>query len=204
MLTLGQLGCSSILRPLRISKATAHRSSERPPASWAHLILIETLHSGPMKNINISKMFYHRQVLFSAVSSVRFSSRGLFGPCMTGQEGHWESLIKCGMNTERSLSLASQAMSLHLSFSHILLSSPLLLSNWEGANGDVLLSYATSINSLCQEQHTIAHWVGHIPLWGIWGIFRKHCTGPTWCRFKGIYMVIFCKQLLFQHYQQQF
>lgn len=112
-----------------------------------------------------NKMFYHRQVLFSVVSSVQFSSRG---PCMTGQEGHSESLIKCGMNTERSLSLASQAMSLHLSFPRILLSSPLLLSNWEGASRDILLSYATSTYSLCQVQHTNALWVGDIPL-PLWG-----------------------------------
>ncbi len=61
-------------------------------------------------------MFHHSQALFSAVSSVHFSSRGLFGSCMTGQKGHSESLINCGMNTERSLSLGGQAMSLHLFF----------------------------------------------------------------------------------------
>lgn len=169
MLTLGQLGCSSILRPLRISQAhRCNRSSDRFPASRAHLILMATLHFGPAQNTNIikhlSEMFYHSQVLFSAVSNVHFSSRGLFGPCMTGQEGHSESLIKCGMNTERSLSLGGQAMSLHLPFPHSLSSSPLLLSNWEGAKGDVLLSYAISTYSLRQTQHTNAHWVGDIPL----------------------------------------
>jgi len=174
MLTLGQLGCSSILRPLRISQATAHRSSERSPASCAHLIRMGTLHFGPVRNINIRKMFYHRQVLFSAVSSIQFSSRG---PFMTGQKGHSESLIKCGMNTERSLSLASQAMSLHLSFPHILSSSPLLLSNWEGANGDILLSYATSTYSLCQVQHTSTLKVVDIalPLWGtVYEVFLEN------------------------------
>ncbi len=130
-------------------------------------------------------MFHHSQALFSAVSSVHFSSRGLFGSCMTGQKGHSESLINCGMNTERSLSLGGQAMSLHLSFPHSLSSSPLLLSSWEGANRDLFLSYATSTYSLCQAQHTNAHWVGDIPLplWGTRGILDK--AGPTWCRFKG-------------------
>lgn len=64
MLTLGQPGCSSILRPLRISQATAHRcnrSSDGFPASLAHLILMGTLHFGPTQNTNVLK--HKRDVL---------------------------------------------------------------------------------------------------------------------------------------------
>lgn len=155
MLTLGQLGCSSI------SQAIAHRcnrSSDRVPASLAHLILMGILHFGPEQNANIPKhkrdVLSQPSALFSSVQHPLQLQRSLWALHDRTGRPLTNSLINCGMNTERSLSLGGQAMSLHLSFPHSLSSSPCFSPTGREQTGTFF--------SHMPLPH--AHWVGDIPL----------------------------------------